>query len=242
MNHMIPLHSPTLFRLGGFSCLLLLLSACSTTPPVVRETPTKPYNPQVDRKYTFASTGDEIAVIETKFGIMVMEFDTTSAPQHVQNFKNLAGQGFYNGTLFHRVVPGFIIQGGDPKSREDKRRTEWGTGNPGYTVPSEIQLPNVRGAVAAARLGDNVNPGRESNGSQFYIVIQDAPSLDNAYTVFGQIVEGMDVADAISGQAKDKADIPLNDIPMTVTIMPRSQLDDYKRKLTAAGAGSATAR
>ncbi|MDL5057864.1 peptidylprolyl isomerase, partial [Geitlerinema calcuttense] len=86
------------------------------------------------------------------------------------------------------------------------------------------------------------NPGRESNGSQFYIVIQDAPSLDNAYTVFGQIVEGMDVADAISGQAKDKADIPLNDIPMTVTIMPRSQLDDYKRKLTAAGAGSATAR
>lgn len=105
MNHMIPLHSPTLFRLGGFSCLLLLLSACSTTPPVVRETPTKPYNPQVDRKYTFASTGDEIAVIETKFGIMVMEFDTTSAPQHVQNFKNLAGQGFYNGTLFHRVCP-----------------------------------------------------------------------------------------------------------------------------------------
>lgn len=217
------------YRLAGFISLFLL-AACSTTPPVVRETPTKPYNPQVDRKYEFTGTDEDIAVIETKFGTMVMEFDTTAAPQHVQNFKNLAGQGFYNGTLFHRVVPGFIIQGGDPKSREDGRREEWGTGNPGYTVPSEIRLPNVRGAVGGARLGDNVNPGRESNGSQFYIVLQDAPSLDNGYTVFAQIVEGMDIADAISGQTKDKADIPLKDIPMKVTIMPRSQLAEYKKK------------
>ncbi|MDZ4742391.1 MAG: peptidylprolyl isomerase [Verrucomicrobiota bacterium] len=218
-----------------FSLLLALtlLTACSTTQPTIRETKTKPYNPQVDRKYEFTSTDDDVAVIDTKFGIMVMEFDSAAAPRHVQNFKNLAGQGFYNGLLFHRTVPGFIIQAGDPKTREDDRRGEWGTGNPGYTIPAEVQLPNVRGAVGAARLGDNVNPARESNGSQFYIVIQDAPSLDGTYSVFGHISEGMEVSDAISGQQKDSSDTPLTDIPMKVTVIPRSKLSEYKKNKNA---------
>lgn len=212
---------------------LILVAGCSTTPPAVRETKTKPFNPQVDRKYQFTASEDDVALIQTKFGAMIIEFDSTAAPQHVQNFKNLAGQGFYNGLAFHRIVPGFIIQGGDPKSREEDRRSEWGTGNPGYTIPAEVRLPHVRGAVAAARLGNNVNPALESNGSQFYIVIQDAPSLDNQYTVFGQVIEGMEVADAISGQTKDASDNPLNRVDMTVSIIPRSKIAEYTKKKAA---------
>jgi cyclophilin family peptidyl-prolyl cis-trans isomerase len=112
------------------------------------------------------------------------------APRHVENFVWLARDGFYDGLVWHRYVAGFVIQGGDPKGT--------GEGGPGYTVPAEFSdKQHVLGAVAAARLGDEVNPKMESSGSQFYICLADVHQLDNKYTVFGQVVRGMDVVDKL---------------------------------------------
>jgi len=127
-------------------------------------------------------SGEEVAVIETAKGTIVFKFYPEAAPQHVANFKKLARDGFYNGLTFHRVVPGFVIQGGDPAGN--------GTGGPGYKIPAEIKMKHTDGAVAAARTN---NPKKESSGSQFYICLGPQPHLDGEYTVFGQVIEGMDV-------------------------------------------------
>lgn len=129
------------------------------------------------------------ATIYTAKGEIVVELDPAAAPQTVNNFVFLARKGFYDGLTFHRVEPGFVIQGGDPLGT--------GSGGPGYTIPAEIGLPHVEGAIAMARLPDDVNPERASSGSQFYITLAPTPFLDNAYTVFGHVVEGMDVVKAI---------------------------------------------
>lgn len=130
---------------------------------------------------------DEFAVITTAQGEIRIALNAEKAPKTVANFKELANKGFYDGLSFHRVVPGFVAQGGDPQGN--------GTGGPGYTVEAEIApgLKHVPGAVAMARQGDQVNPERRSSGSQFYICLAAAPHLDGAYTLFGQVVEGMDV-------------------------------------------------
>ena len=130
------------------------------------------------------------ATISTDKGDIVVQLDAQAAPQTVNNFVFLAREGFYDGLTFHRVEPGFVIQGGDPLGN--------GTGGPGYTVPAEIKLPHVEGAIAMARRGDQVNPTRASSGSQFYIALEALPQLDGAYTVFGQVVEGMDVVQSIA--------------------------------------------
>lgn len=129
----------------------------------------------------------ELAVITTAHGDIRIALNAEKAPKTVANFKELVNKGFYDGLSFHRVVPGFVAQGGDPKGN--------GTGGPGYTVEAEIVegLKHVPGAVAMARQGDQVNPERRSSGSQFYICLAAAPHLDGAYTLFGQVVEGMDV-------------------------------------------------
>jgi cyclophilin family peptidyl-prolyl cis-trans isomerase len=129
------------------------------------------------------------ATIVTAKGAIVAELDAGEAPQTVNNFVFLAREGFYDGLTFHRVEPGFVIQGGDPLGT--------GTGGPGYTVPAEIGLEHVEGALAMARRGDQVNPERASSGSQFYITLAPTPHLDGAYTVFGEVVEGMDVVQSI---------------------------------------------
>jgi peptidyl-prolyl cis-trans isomerase B (cyclophilin B) len=131
------------------------------------------------------------AIIDTDRGIVVIELYNTVAPKTVENFETLTKKGFYNGLTFHRVVPGFVVQGGDPKGD--------GSGGPGYDVPAEISPAekHLRGSVATARLGDAVNPDRKSSGSQFYICLAAQPSLDGQYTVFGGVVEGMDVVDKI---------------------------------------------
>jgi cyclophilin family peptidyl-prolyl cis-trans isomerase len=139
---------------------------------------------QIDATQTYRAT------IVTAKGDIVVELDAPAAPQTVNNFVFLARQGFYNGLTFHRVEPGFVVQGGDPLGT--------GAGGPGYKVPAEIGLPHVEGAIAMARLGDQVNPERASSGSQFYIALEVLPSLDGAYTVFGQVIEGMDVVRAIT--------------------------------------------
>lgn len=130
-----------------------------------------------------------VATISTEKGDIVVELDAGAAPQTVNNFVFLARQGFYDGLTFHRVEPSFVIQGGDPLGD--------GTGGPGYTVPAEIGLKHVEGAIAMARKGDQVNPERASSGSQFYITLAETPHLDGAYTVFGRVSEGMDVVRSI---------------------------------------------
>ena len=137
-------------------------------------------------------------------------------PKHRDNFAKLALSGFYDGLLFHRVINGFMIQGGDPDSKGAPAGQHLGAGGPGYTVPAEFvpEYTHIKGAVAAARRGDAANPLKESSGSQFYIV-QDpvaCAQLDGQYTVFGETLEGLDVIDRIARVEKDRADRPLVDI------------------------------
>ena len=131
-----------------------------------------------------------VATISTAKGDIVVQLDASAAPLTVNNFVFLAEQGFYDGLTFHRVEPGFVIQGGDPAGT--------GGGGPGYTVPAEIQLPHVEGAIAMARRGDEVNPDRASSGSQFYITLAPTPFLDEGYTAFGHVIEGMEVVQSIA--------------------------------------------
>ena len=141
--------------------------------------------------------GPQVAVLETVLGNIVIRFHDHDAPKTVVNFRKLVKQGFYDGTCFHRVIPNFMIQGGDPNSKDTDPSND-GVGGPGYTVPAEIKLKHVRGAVATARQGDAVNPGKASSGSQFFIDVAPQPSLDQGgYTVFGQVIQGMDVVDKI---------------------------------------------
>ncbi len=150
--------------------------------------------------------------IKTKFGEMEMVLFPELAPRHVESFVNLARKGFYNGTIFHRVIPGFMIQGGDPSTKDPSNRAEYGMGGPGYTLPAEFsQIPHERGIVSAARTADP-----DSAGSQFFIMVGRAPHLDGQYTVFGEVVSGMDVADTIVQQRRDRKDNPLERIEITV--------------------------
>jgi peptidyl-prolyl cis-trans isomerase B (cyclophilin B) len=131
------------------------------------------------------------ATVETDRGAIVIELYPEVAPKTVENFEKLVNQGFYNNLSFHRVVAGFVVQGGDPAGN--------GTGGPGYDVVGEIKPAekHLRGTVATARTGDEVNPQRRSSGSQFYICLEPQPGLDGQYTIFGQVIEGMDVVDKI---------------------------------------------
>ena len=148
-------------------------------------------------------------VIETNFGKIAIEFFPTDAPKTVENFVKLASSSFYDGTLFHRVIPGFMIQGGDPNTKSGNRRS-WGTSGPGYNVKAEFNSrSHVRGIVSMARAQDP-----DSAGSQFFIVVKDSKFLDKQYTVFGRVVEGMDVADKIVNLPRDGNDAPLQDAKM----------------------------
>ena len=154
------------------------------------------------------------AIITTRFGEMELVFFPDLAPKHVESFLTLARKGFYDGTIFHRVIPGFMIQGGDPNTKDPSNRQSYGNGGPGYTLPAEFnRLPHERGIVSAARAADP-----NSAGSQFFIVIDKAPHLDGKYTVFGEVVRGMDVADTIVQQPRDRRDNPLERVEITVEV------------------------
>jgi cyclophilin family peptidyl-prolyl cis-trans isomerase len=161
-------------------------------------------------------------VIHTEFGDM-KGFLYNETPKHRDNFVKLAKSGFYDGTLFHRVIMGFMIQGGDPTSKTAKPGQQLGSGDIGYTIPAEFNpaFSHKRGALAAARMGDNVNPQKASSGCQFYIVQPEkgAHFLDQNYTVFGELTEGFDVVDKIAGVPKDQSDRPSKDIKMTIKIV-----------------------
>ena len=157
----------------------------------------------------------EVAVIETTHGTIKLEFFEDKAPGHVKNFKDLANKNFYDGTTFHRVIPGFMIQGGDPNSKSDNRSSH-GTGGPGHTVDAEFNdTKHERGVLSMARSQDP-----NSAGSQFFICVKDAFFLDGQYTAFGKVIEGMDVADKIVNEARDSNDNPEEKMEMkSVTIV-----------------------
>lgn len=146
--------------------------------------------------------------VNKKIRTVVIELDPEAAPQTVANFKKLISEGFYKGLAFHRVIPGYLVQTGDPGSKNFRGKANWGLGDVGYTVPPEFGKKHIRGAVAMARLGDDENPGKESNGSQFYITLAPVPSLDGEYTVFGEVVSGLEVFDEMARVPTDENDIP----------------------------------
>ena len=159
---------------------------------------------------------NEIGVIETSHGTIEVEFFEDKASGHVKNFKDLANKEFYNGTTFHRVIPGFMVQGGDPNTKTDDRSSH-GMGGPGYTIDAEFNdARHDRGVLSMARSQDP-----NSAGSQFFIVVKDSHFLDGQYTAFGKVASGMDVADKIVDVARDARDNPTDRIEMKVKIETR---------------------
>jgi len=152
---------------------------------------------------TAPKTGDKVAVIDTNYGRIVLKFFSSLAPGHVKNFETLAKKGFYDGTTFHRVIPGFMIQGGDPNTKPGATGRP-GTGGPGYQIKAEFNdTHHARGILSMARSQDP-----DSAGSQFFITVGDAGFLDHQYTAFGQVVQGMDVVDKIVALPRDPQDMP----------------------------------
>ncbi|MFT5725492.1 MAG: cyclophilin family peptidyl-prolyl cis-trans isomerase [Bacteroidia bacterium] len=148
---------------------------------------------------------DTLVELTTDYGTMIM-YMYKGTPLHRANFHKLVGQGFYNETEFHRIIPNFMIQGGDPLSKDADRSND-GTGGPGYTVPAEIntsKYTHILGAVAAARIGGASNPQKASSGSQFYIVVSEAgtKNLNYEYTVFGRVIQGVTAAETIVTQPR----------------------------------------
>lgn len=192
---------------------------------------------------------ETLVEIETPFGTMTAKL-YNGTPRHRANFIKLANQGYYDDLLWHRVIQGFMIQGGDPESRESLPDAQLGQGGPGYTVTAEIDPRYIhkKGALSAARLGDQVNPQRASSGSQFYIVqgreqseqslqgfdqrnaysgaqketyysVGGTPMLDGQYTVFGEVIEGLDIIDKIAGVQTGPRDRPAADVWMKVRVL-----------------------
>ena len=156
------------------------------------------------------------AIIETRLGNIEIEFFEDKAPGHVKNFTDLAKKGFYDGTTFHRVIPGFMIQGGDPNTKDATgSRARHGTGGPGYNIKAEFNdTPHKRGIVSMARSQDP-----DSAGSQFFIVVKDSNFLDRQYTAFGRVVSGMEVADKIVNSPRDPRDNPNDRVDMKVKVV-----------------------
>jgi peptidyl-prolyl cis-trans isomerase B (cyclophilin B) len=155
------------------------------------------------------------AIIKTKFGDMEVVFFPEKAPKHVESFIALAKSGFYNGTIFHRVIPGFMIQGGDPNTKDLNKPETYGQGGPSQKLKAEFNdIPHRRGILSMARTNDP-----NSAGSQFFIVVKDSNFLDGQYTVFGEVVKGMEVADKIVNLPKNSRDLPNERAEMTVVVV-----------------------
>jgi peptidyl-prolyl cis-trans isomerase B (cyclophilin B) len=155
------------------------------------------------------------AVIKTKFGEMEIVFFPEKAPKHVENFLSLAKSGFYNGTIFHRVIPGFMIQGGDPNTKDLNKPETYGMGGPSHRLKAEFNdIPHRRGILSMARTNDP-----NSAGSQFFIVVKDSNFLDGQYTAFGEVVKGMEVADKIVSLPRNARDLPAERAEITVVVL-----------------------
>jgi peptidyl-prolyl cis-trans isomerase B (cyclophilin B) len=193
--------------------LALSLFGCKGEQAKTGDVETKPATPEEP----VSLGGKEVVVIQTNLGTIIFELFEKDAPNHVANFKKLTGEGYYDGIYFHRVIPGFMIQAGDPNTKDDDRSND-GLGGPGYTIDAEFNdRPHKRGTVSMAR-----KPDPNSAGSQFFICHKAQPGLDGQYTVFGQVVQGLDVVDKIANAERDSRDNPLEKIVMEkVTIETR---------------------
>ena len=177
----------------------------------------------------------DVAVVSTRYGDMVLEFYPEVAEKHVDSFLTHARNGYFNGTTFHRVIPGFVIQGGDPNSKNDDRSNHgmgghaanfYGVGNEddqsSWMLPAEFNSrPHLTGTLSMAR-----SQSPNSAGSQFFICAGPTPQLDNQYTVFGQVIEGLDVIQKIVNSPRDRRDNPKDKVEMTVTVMPKNEAVD----------------
>ncbi len=181
-------------KLTLFCCLLV----CSLGLANVRgQDANKP-----EAKKPMDTNQKEVAVLKTSDGEMVVEFWPEVAPKTVENFKKLARQGFYDGTAFHRIIRGFMIQGGDPNTKDLSNESSYGTGDPGYKIPAEFNdRPHLRGVLSMARSADP-----NSAGSQFFICLGTASSLDHQYTAFGKVIKGLDVLDKIGATPVGRSD------------------------------------
>jgi cyclophilin family peptidyl-prolyl cis-trans isomerase len=194
---------------GGETAATTATSAAATTSSSMSDMTVPPAAAPKAEEGKPMSYQDKVAELHTSSGQIDIRFFPDVAPNHVKNFIDLAQRGFYNGTKFHRVIPGFMIQGGDPNTKTGDPGT-WGTGGSGTNVPAEFSsVKHKRGIVSMARSN---NPNSAS--SQFFIMVNDYPSLDGAYSVFGQVVKGMDVADKIVGAKTGPQDQPLQ--PTTI--------------------------
>ena len=203
MENMATMKAIQLFCLGLFA----LVTGCqaddtkTNTPAAATNAPAA----AVAATNTPAAEVKEVGVIKTSEGTMIVEFYPDLAPNHVANFKKLAKSGFYDGQCFHRVIPGFMIQGGDPNTKDDAKKDSWGQGGPGYTIKAEFNSRHhARGILSMAR-----TPDPDSAGSQFFICHADAGSLDNQYTVFGNLLKGFDVLDKIATTPTEGPDRPV---------------------------------
>ncbi len=175
---------------------------------------------KTETKEPVSTNTDEVAVIKTSEGEMVLEFWPEVAPGHVENFKKLAKQGFYDGTCFHRVIKGFMIQGGDPLTKDDSKQAMWGTGGPGYQIKAEFNdKSHTRGVLSMARSQDP-----NSAGSQFFICHGNPTFLDHQYTAFGKLIKGDDVLEKIATTQTGGQDRPVKRINIeSVKIVPRAE-------------------
>lgn len=198
----------------------LFLTACNQESAPQGKSSIESGSATSTNKASDTATTDEVAVIKTSEGTMVAELWPDVAPKTVENFKKLAKDGFYNGTAFHRVIKGFMIQGGDPLTKDASQESMWGTGGPGYSIKAEFNdKSHRRGVLSMARSQDP-----DSAGSQFFICHADVPRLDHQYTTFGQLIKGEDVLDKIANTPTHPPDRPDKRINIdSITIMPRSE-------------------
>jgi cyclophilin family peptidyl-prolyl cis-trans isomerase len=207
----------TRLRFGGRARVQALAAACvlagAASGAALALAQGAPQTPAEPKKGSMEKPVEkkEVAVIKTALGTIVFEFLSDVAPKMVDNFKDLARSGFYNGTTFHRVIPGFMIQGGDPNSKDDDPTNDGG-GNGPRRMPAEFttKYSHKRGIVSTARLGNDVNSG----SCQFFIMHKDNSGLDNQYTIFGRVLTGMDVVDKIAAVPRARNDRPLTNVVM----------------------------
>jgi peptidyl-prolyl cis-trans isomerase B (cyclophilin B) len=186
----------TVFLTSLLSLFVGLSTGCTQSVKIEDKTP-KAEAPKEEKKETKEAVNtNEVAVIKTAYGDMVLEFWPDVAPKTVENFKNLAKKGFFDGTAFHRIIDGFMIQGGDPKTKDPTLEREWGTGDPGYKIKGETNTrpdrKHVRGVISMANSGSP-----DTAGSQFFICLGPTPGLDGGYTTFGKLIKGDEVLEKL---------------------------------------------
>ena len=203
------------FLLSTLGVFAAIMTGCAQQSPT--NTPAAPTNAVSATPPAAAPDTNEVGVITTSDGVMIVEFYPDVAPNHVANFNKLAKSGFYDGTCFHRVIKGFMIQGGDPNTKNDANKDAWGQGGPGYTVNAEFNSKHhARGILSMARAQDP-----NSAGSQFFICHGDSGFLDGQYTVFGNLIKGFDVLDKIANSPTEPPDRPVTRINViSIKIVP----------------------